>query len=147
MSVCVPNVESNVLPPMTLHCWHYRAVKLFSLSGKVLSSMVGLTYILLAFLPHKLPRGFTGKAIRGMVLCINQCPLLLSLSPLWALAALVTLINTLGAKHPTPYLLHTSYSQAEPLGTSTPRETPRKIAQAIYDALGQVYCFLATLVR
>ena len=109
--------------------------------------MVGLTYILLAFLPHKPSRGFTGKAIRGMVLCINQCPLLLSLSPLWALAPLVTLINTLGAKHPTPYILHTSYSQAEPLGTITPRETPRKTAQAIYDALGQVYCFLATLVR
>lgn len=109
--------------------------------------MVGLTYILLAFLPHKLPRGFTGEAIRGMVLCINQCPLLLSLSPLWALAALVTLSNILGTKHPTPHLLHISHSQAETLGKSTPRETPRKTAQAIYDALGQVYCFLATLVR
>jgi hypothetical protein len=50
---------------------------MFALSGKVPMSMLGLPYVLLAFLARMLPKGFTCAAICGMneeVTGQNRCP-------------------------------------------------------------------------
>ncbi len=76
-----PNTESSVLPPVTWCCSHYRIEKAFALSGKVPTSMLGLSYVLLVFLTDIPLKWFTSKSICGMNVEVTGARILLSLSP------------------------------------------------------------------